>query len=151
MNTKEFPTHAEFVHWYKTESVTIVSLYNYFKDRVRTVMPEVGKEYAGVTRAGSNVKGRLDFVCIEGWHCVDIRHITTPTRDNIPTTMPNADQLKTFSEWLYDNYGLVIADRLIHEYVKYHITTPTRDEVLEKCRKLGLTDAEIETLTGGQP
>ncbi len=106
-NQKEFPTLEEFSKWYYEDTTSAADIYNYFKDRVRTVMPEVGKEYEATTVVGRTIKGELlgFFVGFnEAEYCKSIRPIPAPTRD----------------------------------------------EVLAKAKKLGLTDEEIEVLGGAK-
>jgi hypothetical protein len=101
INQKEFPTYDEFYTWYKLEQPGASSIWDYFADRVRTVMPEVGQEYEGLRASADEwVKGTLNFIAIDGYSCRAIRPITTPTRD----------------------------------------------EVIAKCRALGLTEEELEVL-----
>jgi hypothetical protein len=97
---KEFPTYEEFHEWSYANKATIDEVYNYFADRVRTVMPEVGKEYEATTVDGRTWRGKLYYFVIDGIRCKSIRPITIPTRD----------------------------------------------EVLAKCKALGLTDEELEVL-----
>jgi len=86
MNQKEFPTYDEFYTWYKMEQPGASSILDYFADRVRTVMPEVGKLYeVGMQSDEWEVDMLLGFKMAK---CPSItynyiRPIITPTRDEV--------------------------------------------------------------------
>ena len=85
---KEFPTYEEFTKWLQISGFggrnahVATEMHNYFRDRVRTVMPEVGQEYEGIGLAtGVLWRGKLDHFVIAGIKCKSIR--LTPTRDDV--------------------------------------------------------------------
>ena len=86
----EFPTENEFSDFMKLHYKFFVGyeqyIYNYFRNRVRTIesMPEVGKEYEGLRASADEwVKGKLNFLNIGGTVCRAIRPIQPPTRESI--------------------------------------------------------------------
>jgi len=84
---EEFPTQQDFIDWYKVEGANMIGIYNYFKafkTQTIEVMPEVGREYEGVTYGGDEVaRGRLTSFEIHGFECKSIRPISTPTRESV--------------------------------------------------------------------
>jgi hypothetical protein len=85
-NNKPFPTLEEFREWSQQNHAFLTNdlIYNYFKDRVRTVMvmPEVGKEYEfhdGITW----VRYKLNSFNAGHGGYYHIRPIQPPSRESI--------------------------------------------------------------------
>ena len=122
---KRFPTLQEFREWSYANEVGTAEIYEYFSNTNRVEMPEAGQEYEFTVDIFGEIKTHIGVLnYFEFTKTISIER-------GVDKKGKQFRDITTLT-------GKAISIR--------PITTPTRDEVLAKCKALGLTDAELEVL-----